>query len=192
MKLKHVLLATALTVSGMAHADDTESLNHRFQLKFGAGILTAQSGRDFLGKSPLGGEVGYDLGRVAGGTWGLYVAGLYYNRGFEDDRRVFTTIERDVSAYGLQYRSRPTRQGFYMGGGLGYYTVSSTMSTDLGNVVTSNISDDSAWGSKVFVGKNLSKHFFLEAGYTHIRALQLSTGPRRNMSHTTFFLGYRN
>lgn len=191
MNLKYALLITALAIAGSAHADDADTLNKRLRVELGIGFPTAESGRDFVGNTAFVGGLSYDLGRVAGGTWGVYTNSIIHSRQLRDNLPARSSVNRGGGGFGLQYRSRPTTGGLYFGGGLGAYSVLISTVNDYGSTTSSTTTEESTWGGKLFVGKNLTGRVYLEAGYTHMGSASLNNGPSRNLSHASLSVGYR-
>jgi hypothetical protein len=137
------------------------------------------------------GGLSYDLGRTGGGTWGLYSSTLMRDRKLATSRPGTTTQFDGVTGFGLQYRTRPSLGGLYFGGGIGTYSLTTSVINRDGNTTSTTTTEESTWGGKVFVGKNITSRVFAEAAYTKVNAASLGTGPSRDLSHGALTLGYR-
>ncbi|MGC4043639.1 MAG: hypothetical protein QM758_07515 [Armatimonas sp.] len=191
MNRKYALLFAALAVTGIAHADDTNSLTQRFRLQLGVGLPSSKSGRDFVGSAPIAGGLSYDLGRVASGTWGVYANSIIRTRQLRDSLPASSYVNRGAEGFGVQYRSYPTPTGVYFGGGIGAYSVSISTVNDYGSTTSTASTETSTWGGRAFIGKNLAGRVYLEAGYNWVGKASVANGPERNLSHASLNVGYR-
>jgi hypothetical protein len=184
-------LAGALTLSlGAARAsDDESSLGKRLRLEVGLGLPTAESGKDFVGKSPMTGGLSYDLGRTGQGTWGLYTSSILRSRDVPTSTPGKTTQSTGMIGFGLQYRQRAG--SLYLGGGVGTYSVmDSTLRRD-GDTTSTTTTEKSVVGGRVFVGKDINQRVFVEGSYTKVGGTRLGSAPSRDLSHASLNIGYR-
>lgn len=182
---KLVLLATVFALLA-AGAQAQEPREKRWRAQIGLGLPSTQSGKNFVGQSTSSGAISYDLGRIGGGTWGLYSNSLMRSR--ENGN---TTTSQGASGFGVQYRMHSqSNKALYYGVGIGGYSISTSSSSKDRDTTTIVTTEKMVFGGRLFVGQDFGKRYFAELGFTATGTTTM-TGPSINASHASLGVGLR-
>lgn len=182
---KIVLFATVFALLA-AGAQAQEPREKRWRAQIGVGLPSTQSGKNFVGQSTSSGAISYDLGRVGGGTWGLYSNSLMRSR--ENGN---TTTSQGASGFGVQYRMHSlSNKALYYGAGIGGYGLTTSSAVKTGDTTVTTTTEKMTFGGRVFLGQDFGKRYFGELSYTLMGSAKLGTSSI-NASHASLGVGVR-